>query len=250
MSAISLLDFANQTDDDKKKGLVQKITNESIFLRILRFIPLLNGFTYEYGEQTTLGSVAFRNLNEQYNADVGVVNPKIESTAILGGQIQTDHQFVIKNGDAARANQIAAKIRKAGLVYDKAVIDGDPTTNPKEFFGLNARLTGNQVIVAGANGAPMTLAMIDGLIDRVVGLNTQKILIMNKADRRAMKALILAAAGGAALTDVGKSLPSYDDVRIEVIDEDGDEAPILGKDETGPDRTPRENTCRGWWVGG
>jgi hypothetical protein len=32
--------------------------------------------------------------------------------------------------------------------------------DPKQFYGLNARLTGNQVITAGANGAALTLAMM------------------------------------------------------------------------------------------
>jgi hypothetical protein len=34
-----------------------------VFLRILRFVPV-DGFAYHYGEQATLGGIAFRNLNE------------------------------------------------------------------------------------------------------------------------------------------------------------------------------------------
>lgn len=228
---ISLVEYVAQTQDKMRKELVQKITNESLFFRILRFIEV-DGFTYRYAEQATLGGVAFRALNEQYSENNGVVNPKEENTAILGGVVKTDHQLVETRGDVARANAILARIRKAGLFYDKYVIDGDPATNPKEFYGLNARLTGNQVVTAGANGAALTLSMVDDLIDRVVGPNERKVLIMNKADRRKLKQLIVAAAGGAAVVDVGGSLKSYDGVAVEVLDEDGDEAAILAKDET------------------
>lgn len=229
--AISLVDFVNQTQEQKKKSLVMKVTNESIFMRVLSFIPV-DGQDYRYGEQSTLGGIAFRSINENYSDDTGVVNPKVEHLSILGGEVRTDQQLVNKQGGIARANAILAKVRKAGLVFDKTVIDGDPAANSKEFMGLNARLTGNQVITAGANGAAFTLAMIDDLIDRVVGPNDRKILVMNKRTRRKMKNLAVASAGGALLSDVGGSFGAYDGIKIEVLDEDGDESPILDYDET------------------
>ncbi len=45
--AISLLDFANQTTQPMRKGIVQEITNESVFLRRLRFVSV-DGFAYRY----------------------------------------------------------------------------------------------------------------------------------------------------------------------------------------------------------
>lgn len=231
MSAISLIDFQNQTQDKMRRGLVQKITNESIFLKLLRFISV-DGFTYQYGEQTALGSIAFRGINQQYTADVGVVNPKYETLSVFGGEIDTDRQLAGLRGGAARVNAILAKTRKAGLFYDAMCINGDPATTEKSFYGLKARLTGNQLLNCGTNGGALTLAKVDALIDAVVGPNNKKVLIMNKQDRRALKALSLAAVGGAVLNDVGGSLPAYDNVKIEVLDEDGDEQPILAKTET------------------
>jgi hypothetical protein len=228
--AISMIDFVNQTQDKMRKGLVQKITNDAIFPRLLNFIPV-DGMEYKYGEQTTLGGIAFRSLNEQYSADTGVVNPRTEHMALFGGQVNTDHQLVNKQGDVARSNAILAKTRKAGLFFDKYVIDGDSATDAKQFDGLNRRLTGNQVIAAGADGAALSLSMVDDLIDRVVGPNNRKILVMCKQDRRKLKQLAIVAAGGAQLTDVGGSYGAYDGVKIEVLDEDGDEQPILAKDE-------------------
>src|ERR671914_1499930 len=165
--AISLLDFASQTRSPMRPGIVQEITNESVFLKALRFVPV-DGFAYSYNRQTTLGGIAFRGLNESYTNDTGVVNPQVETLSIFGGEVRTDRQLVNKQGDAVRANAIAAKVKKAGLFFDRYVIKGDPTTDPLQFYGLNARLTGSQVMSAGANGGPLTLDLLDAAMDSVV----------------------------------------------------------------------------------
>lgn len=235
VGAVSLMDFVNQSEDKMRKGLIMKVTNESVFLRILKFIPV-DGFSYEYGELSTLGGIAFRGLNESYISDPGVVNPKIETLSIFGGQISVDRQLANKGGGIARVNAIMGKIRRAGLHFDKYCIQGDPAVNTKQFYGLNARLAGAQVIYPAAdagNGGALALADVDSLIDRVVGPNNKKVLIMNKADRRGLKkAALTQGARWASINDVGKSIEQYDSVPIEVLDEDGDEAPILGKNET------------------
>lgn len=232
--AISIVDYANSVQTPQKKAVVRKITNESIFLKDLKFIPVNGLVGYKYNREESLGGIAFRGLNETYTADTGVYNPQIESLAILGGSVQTDRQIVLNpGGTEIRASRVLAKTRKAGLFYDKYVIDGDPAVNAKQFYGFNARLASGQVVTAGANGAALTLSMLDTAIDLVVGTsNSEKRIVCNKAIRRKITALVLAAAGGAAVLDVGKQLTEYNGTPIFVIDEDGDEAAILGFDET------------------
>jgi hypothetical protein len=230
--AISLVQFAAQTRSPMKKGVVQKVTNESEFLKRFMFIPV-DGFSYEYNRQDTLGGVGFRGINESYTPDIGVINPQIERLAILGGAVQTDYQIVNKQGDVVRANAIAQKVRKVGLQYDLNVLKGDPAVNPKAFFGLNNRLVGSQVIDAGGT---LTLALIDQTIDQTVGAGTQgKILVCNKYVRRRITALLRPQAIGAATTQEAagsQQVTTYNDVPIVVLDEDGDENPILSETET------------------
>src|SRR5687768_2832114 len=229
--AITLLDFANQTTQPMRKGIVQEITNESVFLKALRFVPV-DGFAYTYNRQKTLGGIAFRGLNESYSNDTGVINPQVETLSIFGGEVRTDRQIVNKQGDAVRAAAIAAKVKKAGLFFDRYVIKGDPAVDPLQFHGLNARLTGAQVLTTGANGGPLLLDLLDQALDAVAGSNERKIIVCNKAVRRKITSLVRGAAGGAALSDVGPQAREYDGAPIEVLDEDGDETPILAFDET------------------
>jgi len=229
--ALSLLDFTNQTPSPLKRGVVSEITNESVFLRRLHFVPV-NGFAYSYNRQKTLGGIAFRGLNESYVNDTGVVNPSVETLSIFGGEVRTDRQLVNKQGDLVRANAIAAKVKKAGLFFDRYVLKGDPGINANQFYGLNARLTGAQVLAAGANGAALTLDLLDQALDAVAGSNDRKFIVCNKVVRRKLTALLRAAAGGSAISEIGPQAREYDGAAIEVLDEDGDESPILDFDET------------------
>src|SRR3954469_19110788 len=177
--ALSLLDFANQSNPPLKRGLVQEITNESIFLRRLHFVPV-DGFAYQYNRQHTLGGIAFRGLNESYTNDTGVINPQVETLSIFGGEVRTDRQLVNKQGDAVRAGAIAAKVRKAGLFFDRYVLKGDPGTDPLQFYGLNARLTGHQVLSVDVDGGPMSLELLDQALDAIPGSNDRKFIVCNK----------------------------------------------------------------------
>jgi hypothetical protein len=230
--AILLLDFANQTRSPMRRGIIQEITNESVFLKILRFVPV-DGFAYSYNRQQTLGGIAFRGLNDDYTDDVGVVNPQFETLSIFGGEVRTDRQIVNKQGDVARANAIAAKVKKAGLFFDRYVIKGDPMNDPLQFHGLNIRLKGNQVLSAGQSdgAALLTLDTLDRALDSVAGSNARKVIVCNKAVRRQITALAR-SAGGTPMSQIGVQVREYDGAPIHVLDEDGDETPILDFNES------------------
>jgi hypothetical protein len=122
----------------------------------------------------------------------------------------------------ARANEIARRIRRSGLFFDNEVINGQGFTNPKAIAGLKYRLQGNQLITAAANGAALTLAMLDDALDAVWGPSKEKVIVCNRNVRRQIKKLIIAEAGGATVADVNSATPSYEGAPIEEIDEGGD----------------------------
>jgi hypothetical protein len=233
--AQTLLQLAAQTGQPLPQAFAELVTNVSVFARILNFIPA-PGVTFPYGEVASLGSIAYRGINEDYPAgNYSVVNPKEERLAVFGGEVRTDH-ILIKAGLAmntdARGNEIARRIRRAGLFFDNEVINGDGFTNPKAIVGLKNRLSGNQLKSAGTNGGALTLALLNQALDAVYGPNVQKKIICNRVVRRKIKDLVLAAAGGAAVADVNAAVPTYESAAIEEIDENGDDTPILPFTET------------------
>lgn len=246
MPNVSLVEYAAQMESENPaiSGVVQVLTNNSVFMRRLRFVQALD-FGYTYSRQQTLGTIAFRGINESFTPDVGVINPQTEQLKIFGGTIKTDRQLAKgPRGTAYRVNNIAAKVKRAGLNFDRQVIKGDSQTDPKGFDGLNTRLTGGQLITISANGGMLTLAKLDAAIDKCVGVNSQKIIVCNKAVRRQISDLIIAAAGGAAVADVKTDQLNYKGCQVEVIDEDGDSTAILAFNET----QGNSNVCTSLYV--
>ncbi len=233
--AISLMNLAAQTGKPLPQAFAELITNTSVFSRILNFIPS-PGTEFPYGEVASLGSIAYRAINQDYpQGDYSVVNPKSERLSIFGGEVRTDHVLIeqgAKMNVDARGNEIARRIRRAGLFFDNEVIAGNGFNDPKAIVGLKYRLAGNQVITAGTNGGQLTLAMLNRALDAVYGPTAQKKIICNRQAKRKIKDLLLNAAGGAAVADVQGLVPSYEGAAIEELDENGDDRPILDFNET------------------
>lgn len=213
------------------EGFAELITNTSVLAKLFHFITSKT-LTYEYPEVAALGGIYYRSINEVYpSGDYSVVNPKTERLSVFGGEVRTDARLIAQDGNA-RQNEIARRIQRSGLFYDYEVIHGEGHLNQKSMVGLKYRLAGKQVLQAGVNGATLTLTMVDDLIDSVLGPNSKKVLLMNKVCRRKLKQLVVGAAGGAAVSDVGGTIDAYDGVKVHVLDEDGDDRPILEFNET------------------
>jgi hypothetical protein len=230
MANLSFMEYLNQASPNIR-GVVQIITNNSIFLKRLRFIQVPE-FMYEYGRQQSLGQIAFRAMNTFYTGTAPVTSPVVELLKIFGGSIPTDRQLVRgPKGASVRASNLAARVRRASLTFDLKVIKGSSASTPLEFDGINARLTIGQAQTINMGG-PLTLPALDLALDQTLGSDDQKVIVCNKAIRRQLKKLIIDAAGGAAVADINAPIQSYRGAALEVVDEDGDNNPILTFNES------------------
>ena len=213
-------------------GVVEIFARENPVLERLAF-QNVKGSAYRYNRETTLPGIAFRDYNEGYTESTGIINPVTENLTIIGGDSDFDvAQIAMGTGDNdSRAVHDAMKAKALTLSWLKNFFDGDSGSNLKEFDGLNTRLTGNQVITAGANGAALTMDMLDELVDAVVG--TPSVLLMNKAMRREIVKLSRTSNVLSIGRDYfGREVQQYGGVPIAVVEEDASGDPILGFDET------------------
>jgi hypothetical protein len=144
-----------------------------------------------------------------------------------------------------KAQEYARKAKALAIEFDRAWFEGDDLVNDKEMVGLRRRLSGSQVILAGAGGATLTLAMIDNLLDLVPFPN--KRLYLNRTVRRKITALVNAAGG------------SYAGVPLKIMETSGDASTLLDYDEDPGDGTadtasmyvmaPGEETIHGIYNG-
>jgi hypothetical protein len=225
-------EWAKLYPDPLQSGVVELIVEVN---PIMQYMPWQNiaGAAYVYNREQTLPGIAFRGINDSYTESTGVVNRLAEPLKIMGGDLDVDRALISwsTNINDTRAIEDAMKIKSLSLTHLKTVFDGDSGTDPNEFDGLNVRLTGDQVIEAGADGAPLTLAMLDDLVDAVQG--SPSLLVMNKKCRQLVRQAARSVPGlTISKDDLGREVDQYYGVPIAYTEFDAAGNPILGFDET------------------
>jgi len=238
MPEMTLLEAAKLSTDEVDRSITKIIVENS---PMLEYIPQkgINGPSFRYNLEAHLGSVAFRGVNAVYTPNNGVINPQTEHLVIIGGQVQIDN-FIVdvqSNSIDAKTTYFAMKARAFGLFYSEQFIEGDTAVNPYGFDGIRKRIptTSSQYINAATGGATLTLAMLDQLLDTVVGDNGSKILFMNKTMRRKVTELARAQTGTARIEytqdSFNKQQTSYAGAVIRVVERMDDASTFLGFDE-------------------
>lgn len=211
-----------ETGDVYKSGVIELYAGSSDILTNLPFEGI-TGNALKYNRESSLPGVGFRGVNEAYTASTGVLNPQTEALVIAGGDLDVDKFIVDTQGAQQRTVHEAMKVRALGLAWTRKFIKGDTASDPREFDGLQTRVTGSQVISAGstANGAALSLAVLDEAIDQT--LNPTH-LIMSKAMRRKFSAAArdTAVFGYVTYTTdaLGRRVAMYNDLPILALDLD------------------------------
>lgn len=230
MAALTLAEAAKlETGDVIRQSVIELYSGSSDLLGVLPFMDI-PGNAYKYNREQALPGIGFRGVNEAYTASVGVLNPITESLVIAGGDLDVDKFITTTMGMGQRATHEAMKIRALGLAWTKKFIKGDASTDPREFDGLQTRLTGDQKIAAGstANGTALSLAKLDEAIDQT--LNPTH-LLMNKAMARKFAAAARNTSVGGYVTwdknELGMRVLAYNGLPILTVDLDEAGSAIL-----------------------
>jgi hypothetical protein len=245
--ASTLADLAVSSSDEYEKGVIERFKLTSDFIRLCPQKPI-KGRDYRYRVGETLPGVAWRDVNEGYTESTGVIAPRIEQTMILGGDVFTDNALLAaqKRGADAydlKAEQYDMKATSLARELERAFFEGDDLVNPKEMPGLRRRLTGNQVIPVSAAGGPLTLTLLDQLIDAIDPAMGKIHLWMNAWLRRKIMALLFAQTGSMSvvynsLDETGRVITQYGGAEIHVVQDGWDASTLLAFDEDPGDGTP------------
>lgn len=232
--ALTLLEAAKlHTGDDLRATVIEIYAEASDILRVLPFEEI-SGNALKYNQEDTLPGIGFRGLNEGYTESTGVINPVTESLFIAGGDLDVDKFLTDTMGMDQRAVQEAMKVKALAHKWSYTFIKGDSVSNPKEFDGLQIRITGTQKIQAGttANGTPLSLAKMDEAIDAV---DQPTHLIMSKAMRRRFTTAARNQSVGGHVSfdkdEFGRPVTKYNDLPILLADGNGSVFPTLAFDE-------------------
>lgn len=225
-----------ETGDVVRQAVIEQFAMSSDVMAALPFSDI-QGNALKYNREETLPGIGFRGVNGSYTESTGILNPLTEALVIAGGDLDVDKFIVDTMGANQRSVQEMMKIKALSLKIAKTIIKGDSETSSKEFDGLQVRITGDQLINAGATsgGDALSLAKLDELIDQT---ETPNGLIMNKAMRRRLTQAARNTSVGGFITystdSFGRTIAQYNDLPILIADYDNIGEQILPFTEANP----------------
>lgn len=229
--ALTLLEMKKSVEDP----LTRAIINEFAEGDIMRSLPFQNiqGSGVFYNRVASLPGIAFRGINESYSEAVGILNPQSEALRVCGGDLDVDVALVRMGGAEVRTQHERLKVQNIRITWEQKFIKGDSATDPREFDGLQKRVTGSQLISNSAAGGALSLAKLDALISQV---DRPTHLIMNRTLRDRLTAASRSTSVGGFITfeqdEFGRKVATYGGLPILI---DSISNPILPFTETSPD---------------
>ncbi len=236
MADVTMLEAAKHSQDALERSVAKIIVEAS---PVLEYLPqkTINGPAFRYNREASLGTISFRGVGGSYTPDSGVINPLFEPLVILGGEVKIDNfeVEVMSNLLNLKAEKYRMKAREAGIKFSETFFEGDTAVDAFSFDGLRKRLTGNQKILMGTGGATLTLALIDELLDAVIGDEGDKVLWMSPTMRRKVTTLVRAVSGSGLITFTqdafGRQQRAYSGTPIRVVRREDDGSSFFGYDE-------------------
>lgn len=207
------------SQEDLVRGVIEEfITTDEMYA----FLPFskTDGKAYTYNREKTLAGGSWLSPNETVTEEASTFEEVVTQLRILIGDVDVDKFLQGTESDENNqwAIQVRAKLKGMSRQLQQAIITGD--TANKEFDGIDKLVTAEQEMVAGANGAALTLEMLDELTDKVqTGVD---VLVMRSGTYRAYKSLLRAAGGTTPemlmLEDFGVRVPMHDGTPILIND--------------------------------
>jgi hypothetical protein len=235
MTLLESAKIALNNGETKRAGVIAMFAELSAWLRVMRFMSI-QGNAYAYNREGALPGVAFRGIGESYPESTGIINPQAEALRIAGGDLDVDTAIVKMHGMGVRATHEAMKIKALAAAITYSMIKGDSETNPREFDGLQKRVTGAQLIENGGSsgGDPLSLAKLDEAIEAVPGANGLLI-------PRPMRARFTAAMRNQTISgnimqskdEFGRTVTTYNDIPLLAAYPDNDGVDPLSFTEAG-----------------
>lgn len=225
-----------ETGNLLRSGVIETFARESEILRVMPFQDIA-GNALSYNREAQLPGVAFRGVNEGYAESVGVINPQTESLYIAGGDLDVDRYIIQTMGAQVRSTHEALKIKALSQAWTTKFFKGDTVLQPREFDGLQARLTGSNLIDAGASsgGDALSLDTLDQAIDTVA--NPTHILMSRAMKRKftaAMKSTSLSGTIFLTKDDFGRPITEYNGLPLLTTYGDNINVDPLGFNEANP----------------
>lgn len=188
---------AKLSDRTLERGVIEEIIDKEALFALLPFVKT-EGKTYDYVREATLSEGSFLNPYDAVPEGAATFTEVTSKLKIMAGDVDLDKFLIATQSDvnSQLATQLAAKAKGMVRKFKRTLILGDSVGTPVEFDGIRTLTPAGQTIAAAANGAALTLDMLDQLKDLVK--NGADVLMMRQGTWRAIRALLRAFGGNDA----------------------------------------------------
>jgi hypothetical protein len=177
--AWTLAELSKIETDTLRKSVIDTLLMES---NILQLVPweTIGQLATTIVRVQDLPSVGFRKINEGYAAGVGHFEQKVENISLMGCYLDCDKAIARAKNTIADARAIAQVMALKAMAYkfNDKFINGDPTTDPEEFKGLQKRV--EDVVAEGYDGQYIDNAGTSG--DGILLSDAESHNFLNKLD--------------------------------------------------------------------
>lgn len=182
-----------------ERGVIEEIIDRDELFALFPFMRV-DGKSYDYRRENTISEATFLDPYEVVTEGAATFTEVQTKLKIMAGDVDLDKFLLETQSDLndQLAIQLASKAKAAGKAFRRTLVNGNSGVNAKEFDGIKTLVPSGQTLVAGANGAAVTLAMIDELRDLVK--NGADVLMMRSGTWRAIKALLRTFNGNDAMS--------------------------------------------------
>ena len=218
--ALTLAEAAKLSNDIVLQGVIETVIQDSPILQALPFIEITgNGLTYN--RENAAATAAFFQVGDTWTESTPTFAQITASLTIVGGDADIDNYLLTtrSNVQDLQSAVIRLKAKAVQQKFEDTFVNGDTAVDVKSFDGIDKLTTGGQASSMGVNGATLTLAKLDELIDLVKG-GAPDLLLMSKRTRRSLNNL--ARTAGSFLqtdrNDFGQMVQFYDGIPVGVSD--------------------------------
>ena len=218
--ALTKVEAARLSNDMLLRGVIETIVRDS---QILTFLPFMEvtGTAITYNREATMPAASFYVPGDTWTEATPTWTQVSTALTIIGGDADVDNflQETYADANDIEAEVIANRAKSVAHTFSSTFITGDTATDPKSFNGIRKLCPAAQTISPGANGGPVTLPLLDQLVD-LVKPGKPDLLLMSKRTRRALKQ-VRRTAGPVIETMVsqfGQQVETYDGIPLIVDD--------------------------------
>ena len=218
--ALTLAEAAKLSQDILLTGVIETVIKDSPVLQRLPFIEIVgNGLTYN--RENAAATASFFDVGDTWTESTPTFTQVTATLKILGGDADIDNFLIAtrSNIQDLEAAVVQLKAKAVQQKFEDTFVNGDTTVDAKSFNGIDKLTDTGQTLSMGVNGATLTLAKLDELVDTIKG-GKPDLLLMSKRSRRTLNNL--ARTAGAFLetdrNEFGQMVQYYDGIPVGLSD--------------------------------